>query len=289
MSEQETQDFNIVEAGAANETETSNEQVSEPKVHPAWNKMLDELPAVLHDKVTPYLQEQDRNFQQQLEKYTPFKDYIENGITPDVINSGLNLVQAIESSPVEVYESLQDYLRGQGMLKAEAQAVAREMMEGQSGEDFEDLFDEDEVPNALKQELAELRERQEQQDNYIYEQELAKETDYELDRITTEMDGLKGSYQISEAHEIAIYDLMQNALNAGREMTVSEAAGQLSQMVGGFVPLNGQQPRSNAPTIMGSEGGAGVQTQRLEVPKSDKEKRAMLAQMFEEYQRANNS
>ena len=282
MEQNETPDLSNTEAVET----TTNE--SESKAHPAWDKMLAELPEVLHGKVTPYLQEQDRNFQQQLEKYTPFKEFVEQGISPDVITSGLNLAYAIENQPTEVYESLQEYLVEQGMLKKDAKEAARNMMEEESGEDFENLFDEDEIPAALKKELDELRQRQSQQDDYIYQQELAKETEQELNNITSEMENIKSQYQISDAHEVAIYDIMQNALNAGRKITVGEAAAQLSQMIGGFVPVGAQPVQNTAPTIMGSEGGAGVQAQQLEIPKTDKEKRAMLAQMFEEYQRANN-
>lgn len=280
-----------------NETQDSNEYESvesesfeqETKAHPAWDKMLAELPEVLHGKVTPYLQEQDRNFQQQLEKYTPFKEFIDSGVSPEVIASGLNLAYAIENQPTEVYESLQEYLLDQGMLKEDAKAAARDIMENESGEDFEDIFDEDDIPAALKKELAELRGRQEQQDDYIYQQELERETEYELETITGEMEGLKGQYHLSDAHEVAIYDIMQSALNAGREISVQEAAGQLSQMIGGFVPITEQAQTAAAPMIMGSEGGAGVQSQRLEIPKSSKDKKEMLSQMFEEWQRANSN
>ena len=283
MESNETPDLTQPEAVETTSTE------SEVKAHPAWDKMLAELPEVLHSKVTPYLQEQDRNFQQQLEKYTPFKEFVDNGVSADVITSGLNLAYAIENQPTEVYESLQEYLREQGMLKEDAKAAAKDIMEAETGEDFEDMFDEDNIPKALKKELEELRSKQSQQDDYIYQQELAKETENELQILTKEMDGLKAQYQISDAHEVAIYDIMQNALNAGREMNVAEAAGQLSQMIGGFAPIGAQATKQSAPTVMGSEGGAGVQAQQLEIPKSDKEKRAMLAQMFEDYQRANNN
>jgi hypothetical protein len=279
MESNETQDFNENESVETTQPET--------KAHPAWDKMLAELPEVLHGKVTPYLQEQERNFQQQLEKYTPFKDFVDHGISPEVITSGLNLAYAIENEPTEVYESLQEYLIEQGMLKKDAQEAARNIMEEESGEDFENIFDEDDIPAGLKKELAELRDRQSQQDDYIYQQELAKETEYELEAITGEMEGLKGQYHLSDAHEVAIYDIMQNALNAGREITVQEAAGQLSQMIGGFVPISAQAPNAAAPMIMGSEGGAGVQSQRIEIPKGSKEKKEMLGQMFEEWQRAN--
>lgn len=281
MEQNETQDLSSTEAVETTTNET------EVKAHPAWDKMLAELPEVLHSKVTPYLQEQDRNFQQQLEKYTPFKEFVEQGVSPDAIASGLNLAYAIENNPNDVYESLQEYLVEQGMLKKDAKEAARNMMEEESGETFENLFDDQEIPNALKKELEELKARQAQQDDYIYQQELEKETETELQALTSDMESIKSQYQISDAHEIAIYDIMQNALNAGREMSVKEAAGQLSQMIGGFVPVGAQQSQASAPTVMGSEGGAGVQAQQLEIPKSDKEKRAMLAQMFEEYQRAN--
>jgi hypothetical protein len=281
METNETQDFSI-------EAVESNEPEQETKAHPAWDKMLAELPEVLHGKVTPYLQEQDRNFQQQLEKYTPFKEFVDQGISPDVITSGLNLAYAIENQPTEVYESLQEYLVEQGMLKKDAKEAAKDIMEAESGEDFENMFNEDEIPAALKKELAELREKQTEQDDYIYQQELAKETEQELESITSEMEGLKGQYHLSDAHEVAIYDLMQNALNAGREISVQEAAGQLSQMIGGFVPITAQAPNASAPTIMGSEGGAGVQAQQIEIPKSSKDKKEMLSQMFEEWQRANS-
>ena len=279
MESNETQDFNENESVETTQPET--------KAHPAWDKMLAELPEVLHGKVTPYLQEQERNFQQQLEKYTPFKDFVDQGISPDVITSGLNLAYAIENEPTEVYQSLQEYLIEQGMLKSDAKEAARNIMEEESGEDFENIFDEDEIPAGLKKELAELRDRQSQQDDYIYQQELAKETEVELETITNEMEGLKSQYHLSDAHEVAIYDIMQGALNAGREITVQEAAGQLSQMIGGFVPISAQAPNAAAPMIMGSEGGAGVQSQRIEIPKGSKEKKEMLGQMFEEWQRAN--
>jgi hypothetical protein len=39
--------------------------------------------------------------------------------------------------------------------------------------------------------------------------------------------------------------------------------------------------------VIGSAGGAGVQAQNLEVPKDDKGKRAMMEQLFKDYQKAN--
>jgi hypothetical protein len=257
--------------------------VEETKAHPAHEKLLAELPEAWHAKVTPYLQEQDKYFQQQLEKYTPFKDYVEQGVSSDLILGGLNLARAIESNPQEVYSSLKDYLGQQGLLPEEAAQAAADIMENESGDDVENIFDT--VPSELKKEIEDLKQFKTKQEELQYQQELEKETERYTSELETEMAGLKSRFNISEAHEIAMYDLMNAALGAGREITLADAAQQLQAMVGPFggVTQNGEP----APTIVGSAGGAGVVAPNLQVPKDDKGKREMLAQMFEEYSKAN--
>lgn len=266
------------------EIDSSVETQEETKVHPAYDKLLAELPEAWHSKVTPYLQEQDKYFQQQLEKYTPFKDLVDEGVSADLIKGGLNLARAIENDPTEVYSSLQTYLRDQGLLAEEAKQVAKDMMEEESGEDFEDMFDGEKIPKALQKEIDALKAQQAQSQDYIYQQELAKETDRYTVELESEMAQLKSQHSITEAHEVAIYDLMNAALNAGREISVAEAARQLSQMIpGGFAPAGQAEA---APTIVGNAGGAGVVAPNLSIPKDDKGKREMLAQMFDQYNKS---
>lgn len=263
------------------------EAAPEAKVHPAYEKVLAELPEVLHSKITPLLQEQDKYFQQQLEKYTPFKDFVDQGISPDIIQNGINLANAIQNDPVEVFSSLQSYLQEQGMLASEAKKVAKDIMETESGDDFENLFDEDEVPAALKKELESLRQSQTKLEEYTNNQILERETEKELQTLEAGIADLRSKYNINDAHEVAIYNLMNSALAAGMDLSVAEAAGQLSQMIGGFAPVGAVTGAAPAPTIIGSAGGAGVQAQSLEMPKTDKERRAMLGQLFDEYRKAN--
>jgi len=270
---------NVVEAPAS-----SGEP--EYKAHPAHEKLLSELPEAWHQKIIPHLQEQDKYYQQQMEKYTPFKEYVEQGVSSEVILGGINLARAIESQPTEVYASLKDYLLSQGLLEEDARQAAKEIMEDESGEDFDDMFDDSDIPSALKKELQELRSLQEEQSNYIQSQELEKATAEYTVELETEMDNLRTQFDITEAHEMAIYDLMNAALNAGREISVADAAKQLQGMVGTFQRA-GAVPAENAPMVIGSAGGAGVQAQNLEVPKDDKGKRAMMEQLFKDYQKAN--
>jgi hypothetical protein len=250
------------------------------KAHPAHEKLLSELPEAWHQKVLPHLQEQDKYFQQEIEKYGAYKEFVDAGVSPEILRGGINLARAIETQPLDVYESLTDYLKQNGLLAAEAKQAAREIMEEESGEDFDDIFDEDNIPASLKREIEELK-------NYQYQQQLESETQKELAKLETDVNNLKSKYAITEAHEVAIYDLMNAAINAGREISVDEAARQLSAMIPGGLPSN--TPRVNAepaPTIIGSAGGAGIQAQNLQVPKNDQEKREMLAQMFEQYKNA---
>lgn len=271
----------------ATEAETSvvdTPAVEEPKVHPAHEKLLAELPAAWHSKVTPYLQEQDKYYQKEMEKYTPYKEFVEAGISADLLRGGLNIANAIETNPTEVYSSLQDYLMSQGMLADEAAQTAAGIMEDESGEDFADLFASENVPPALQAEIDALKARQAEADDYIYQQELEKATEIEIQNLEREMSALRQAHNITEAHEAAIYDLMDVALNAGREITVAEAAQQLQAMIGGFAPA-GAAPE--APTVVGSAGGAGVVAPNLQIPKDDKGKKEMLARMFDQYNKAN--
>ena len=265
------------------------EAPSEPvKPHPAHEKLLNELPEAWHQKVLPHLQEQDKYFQQEIEKYTPYKEFVEAGVSPEILRGGINLAKAIETQPLDVYESLTTYLKQNGLLAEEAKQAAKDIMENESGEDFEDIFDGEKIPAALQKELNELRQMTQQQQDYLYKQELERETQQELQKLETEMNGLKAKYQISEAHETAIYDIMNAALNAGRDISLEDAAKQLASMIpGGFVPLTAAKSSEPAPTVIGSAGGAGIQAQNLEIPKDDNAKREMLARMFDQYKKAN--
>jgi hypothetical protein len=270
----------------APEVETPTE--SDYKPHPAHEKLLGELPEAWHQKVLPHLQEQDKFFQQEIEKYGPYKEFIDAGISPEVLRGGVNLAKAIETQPLDVYDSLTTYLKQNGLIAEEAKQAARQIMEQESGEEFEELFDgEDNIPASLKRELAELRNMTEQQQEMFYNQQLEAETQRELQALESGMEQLKGKYQISEAHEVAIYDIMNAAINAGRDISLDEAARQLSAMLpGGFQAVNAARQSEPAPTVIGSAGGAGIQAQNLEVPRDDDGKREMLARMFENYKKA---
>ncbi len=249
-----------------------------PKVHPAHEKLLAELPEAWHAKVTPHLQEQDRYFQQQLEKYTPYKQFVEEGVDPNFITQSMQLAKAISQDPLTVHTNLTNALMQQGLLRADAEQAAKEIMDDATdGEPYEDA----ELSPAMRKEL----ERRDAELNAIKEQlsaqDFEKATEMELQKLNKEFTDLKGTYEISDKQEQAILELLDAAVARGEDITVFQAAKKLVDITGmGFKKKGASAPASPAPTVLGGSGGNGVPFEGVEIPKDDKAKKAMLAELF---------
>lgn len=250
----------------------------EVKAHPAHEKLLAELPEAWHAKVTPYLQEQDKYFQQQIEKYTPYKQFVEDGVDPEYISQSMLLAKAIAEDPITIHNNLTQALMAQGLIKEEAQKQAAEIMDDASEGG---LFEEEALTPAMKRELekrdAELAKIREDFDA----QQLEKETEAELRAINNEFNELKGAYDVSPAQERAIIELMDSALSRGENLTVVQAAKKLVEITGsGFKRKGATDVAPAAPVVIGGLGGNGVPFEGVEIPKDDRAKAAMLAEMF---------
>lgn len=263
------------------EVPETTEQVEAPaaepetKVHPAHEKLLAELPEAWHSKVTPHLQEQDKFYQLQMEKFSGYKKFVEDGVDPEYINQSIQLAKAISEDPLAIHKNLTDALMAQGLIKAEAQAQAKEMMDEAEG-----IYEEADLTPAMKRELekrdAEMAKIQDQ----LSAQEQEKATQAELESINREFESLTSQYDVSPAQEKAIVQLMEAALASGKDMTVIDAARQLVEITGAGFKRKGTTDLAAAPTVVGGAGGNGVPFEAVTVPKDDKGKRDMLAQMF---------
>jgi hypothetical protein len=253
--------------------------VAEPelKSHPAYDKLLSELPAAWHDKVIPHLQEQDRNFQQQLEKYTPFKEYVDSGIDPAYIDQSIQIAQAIANDPVTIHQNLTRALMQQGLLQEEAEAEAEDMIS-----EFADNLSEDELPESFKRELASRDEKLNSLEDYIQNQEMERETAAEYQAIEAEFAGIRDVYEVSSAQENAIIELMEASLIRGEDMSVVQAAKKLVELTGtGFKRVGPVDLSGEAPIVVG-KGGNGVPFETMNIPKDDRAKKEMLAEMFKQ-------
>lgn len=257
------------------ETGIEPETGSDQKVHPAYEKLLSEIPQAWHEKVIPHLQEQDRAFQQQIEKFTPYKEYVDNGVDPAFIQQSIQLAQAIAEDPVSIHQNLTKALMSQGLLQAEAEAQAEDMMD----EAYSEIGEEG-LPDAVRRELAARDEKINSFEEYIYEQQLEEATYEELDVIDAELEGLRDVYEVTEAQENAILELMEASIMRGEDISVIDAAKKLVSITGvGFKKVGAPDLSGNAPVVLGATGNA-VPFEGITVPKDDKGKREMLAQLF---------
>jgi hypothetical protein len=256
--------------------ETPEAPANEPyKAHPAHEKLLAELPEAWHQKVLPHLQEQDKYYQQQMEKFSPYKDFLDNNVDPDYINQSIQLAKAISEDPVTIHENLTRALMAQGLIKEQAEEAAAEIMED------EDFYEESELSPKLKKELAARDAKLEELQNQLSEQDFERQTAQEYEIIEAELSGLRDVYQVTDQQEQAIIELMESAIARGQDISVIDAAKKLVSITGvGFKKLGAADATGlDAPIVVGSSGG--VPFEAVTVPKDEKAKRAMLAEMFE--------
>lgn len=266
------------------ETPDASAQDEAPKAHPAHEKLLAELPEAWHNKVIPHLQDQDKAFQSQLEKYTPYKDLVDNEIDPEYIYHSMQLAKAIAEDPVTIHQNLTNALMSQGLLQEEAEEAAEEMMEEAS------FFDsDDEISPKLKKELEERDEKLSELEEYVMQQEMDRQVEIEYAQIEEEFDQIRQAYEVSEKQETAITELMESAIARGEDLSVIDAAKKLVAITGvGFKRKGGVESiNGDAPVVVGSSGG--VPFESVSIPKDFKDKKIMLAQMFEQQMRSGQS
>lgn len=256
------------------------EPVNDSKVHPAYEGLLAEIPEAWHNKVIPHLQEQDRNFQQQLEKFTPFKEFIDNGLQPDIIRDSLRLADVALNDPVYLYRTLAENLREQGLLE-EADAVEEQ------ADAIEEADDENyELNPAIRKEFEArdqlISQQQEYLDNIQFEAEVAQEQEV----LAEQLNDLNSRYDISPELQNRILGLMEIQLERGEDATIYTAARELAEITGIRYNEKGELPSQPAPTVMGASGGNAIPTTPLTIPKDFRDKKAMLTQMFEEQVKA---
>jgi hypothetical protein len=253
------------------------EAPSEPdfKVHPAYDKVLSELPEAWHAKIVPHLQEQDKYFQQQLEKYTPFKEFVDVDISPDIIRDSLRLAEVAVSDPVYLYRTLADQLRSQGLLE-EAEAVEEHADKvEEEGEDYE-------LSPALQKEFAARDAKLKEQSDYIESIQFEADVKAEQQQLETEIQDLSSKYEISEAQMGRILKILEVQLNTDDNATVYTAARELAELTGIRYAEKGKAPKADAPMVIGGGGGAGIPSQSLQIPKDSKAKKEMLYEMFKQ-------
>lgn len=190
-----------------------------PTRNPAWDPILELIPEQLHSRVIPHLSKTDKHVQSLQQTYAPFKQFIDNGVTADVINQGLSLGQAIANDPQSVYDALREKfdLTHDEAIKVledneedDDESQGYEYGDEEDGEDDDDLIDiDDAVSNhPLVRQLQEQAQRQNQRDQEIFREQQLNEIKQEVDKEWAEIEEKAGGKLSDSVRD----DIMQRAL-----------------------------------------------------------------------------
>lgn len=163
----QTAEVETPEVGNSPEVDSEQQpESSEGGINPVWEPIRQEL-GMQFEAIKPHLLEIDKGFNQGItkanEKYSPWKAFDEQGVTPDAINKSFEVLKRLNDSPEEVYAALGQFLQENGRLPKN-QAEAAQALEDADGED-------DEFESPEQKELRELRAQQEEIQTFLQAQQ----------------------------------------------------------------------------------------------------------------------
>jgi hypothetical protein len=145
------------------ETEHSQEveqtQTEDGGLNPVWDPIRQEL-GLQFEAIKPHLREIDKGFNEGItkanSKLAPWKEFEEQGITPEAIRQSFTTLQKLNDSPEEVYAALGQFLEENGRLPKNA-AEAEQALDDAADDEFQ-------TPEAKQ--IAELQQKLEDMQNF---------------------------------------------------------------------------------------------------------------------------
>jgi len=108
--------------------------------NPAWGEILDKTPSQLHPMMIPVFQKWDKNFQDVQTRYAPYKDYVDNNVSPDDIGQALQITHLLNNNPRAVFdEMVKTFGETWGVSVQEAQQAVAQQIQGVPENDSYDL------------------------------------------------------------------------------------------------------------------------------------------------------
>lgn len=271
------------EVGNSQEVETGQHedlQSQEGGINPVWDPIRQEL-GLQFEAIKPHLLEIDKGFNQGItkanEKYTPWKAFDEQGITPDAINQSFAVLQKLNDSPEEVYAALGQFLQENGRLPKNAQEAEQAL------EDADGAGDEFETPE--QQALRQLQEQQEQMQNFLQaqqqEQQMAVLNAKAEQEVAQEYDTFEKAHpDLTQAEKQMVYQ--QHFLYAQAGPDKIRSLEDVYNEVNGFKNSILSTPRPNdlAPRLPGAGGGVPTGQRKDMAELSREESQDVLANLL---------
>lgn len=228
--------------------------------NPAWKPFLDVLPTAFHSQVEPVLRDWDagvnRKFQEIHDQYAPYKQFKDQGIDPETLMYGQQLMDLLDSDPQKLYEALSQL---PGITPAQAQQMTEDAV-------AESDYSEEE---PLDPRIAQLEQGVQTMAQFLaaqVEQEEARTQDAQLEQELAAAKEAYGDYDMDYVLQYAYTN------DATIEQSVQAYKNFEQQIL-----ANSNRPK--APVILGNGGGVpstAVNPSQL----SDQERRALAVQML---------
>jgi hypothetical protein len=176
--------------------------------NPAWKTLLDKLPTEFHKMIEPDLKSWDDNFQSSLTKkadevqsrYEPYNFLLENEVSPENVQAGLQLMSMIEADPQAFYKQMGEFYKDQWGDQGQEVSQGSEPQFSLDGDPNEQDFDITQHPK-----FQELSKNQEALATYLAQQIEKENEAKEAQALEAEETRLKEKY--GEYDEEIVYAL----------------------------------------------------------------------------------
>lgn len=240
---------------------------NEPTINPAWNPLLEKLPASLHGMVTPELLAWDKNVQNLVGKvhseYEPWKAFKDNNLDPNALYQSWQAIQNLEANPQGFVDAVIQHYGLQQMLaeQGQQQPVVNE------GEEELSPYDISQDPefqrmSGMTEQMAQLLLAQHQQKE---DAQWDAQVDADLSAAKQKLGNMYDEQYLLQ-------------YMASTDGTIDQAMTAYQEHVNNIISQQ-RNPSAGAPIIMGSGGG----TPATATPvgnMSDKDRRAYVAQVL---------
>lgn len=216
--------------------------------NPAWKPILDELPEEYHDKITPFLRDSDKHVQEVQQKFAPYKDFADRGVSPDVIKQAMQLGEIVSTNPRALFDELQNRYN---FTAAEAAQAVNDVVEDNNEDEFGQGFSgEDDFENhpAYKKLESQISEFQREREESRHQEEML----HIQREVASEWDALES--KVGKLSDVIKEDVMQRALQiAGADGMPSLETGFREHVKFASVIRNSSANRS-APSVFDGSG-----------------------------------
>lgn len=269
-----TEENSLVEQEPQQQTEEH-----ENGYNPVFEPIRQEL-GLQFESIKPHLLEIEKGFNSGItkanSKYDPWKQFDEQGITPDAVTQGFATLQRINDDPVGTYQALHKFLEENGRLP-ETQAEVKQAID--------EANEEDDLLSDSDKKIAELQQKLEEQQQFLQAQAEKQEMEQLNARmeqsVAQEFDAFEKAHpELTDEDRQEIYQRhFQYAASGPQNIrSLEDVAKEYLGLVNRI--RSAPRPNDSAPRLLGSGGGVPTGQRKPVDQLSREESQDMLAELL---------